>query len=118
MKNYKQPGDALNFIAPSGGVTSGVPVKIGAMLVIPVASADQTETFSGQVVGCFECTKVGSQAWAVGDVVYWDNSNSRFTKTSATGLFRAGVAASVVGAGAGETLGTVRLDGVSLVAQP
>ena len=116
MKNYKQNGDALDFVAPSGGVTSGVPVKIGGMLVIPVADADQGDLFAGQVVGVVECTKVGSQAWAPGDVVFWDNGNARFTKTSATGLFRAGVAANTVGPGAGETKGWVRLDGVSLVA--
>lgn len=118
MKNFKQNGDALDFTAPSGGVTSGVPVKIGGLLVFPVADADEGDKFAGQVVGVIEATKVGSQAWAVGDVVYWDNANTRFTKTSATGLFRAGVAANVVASGAGDTKGWVRLDGVSLVAQP
>lgn len=118
MKNYKHEGKALEFIAPSGGVTSGVPVKIGGMLVIPVTDADQGDTFVGETKGVFEVTKVGSQAWAVGDVVFWDNGNARFTKTDAEGLFRAGVAANVVGSGAGATLGNVRLDGISLVATP
>lgn len=116
MKNYRQNGDALDFVAPTGGVTSGSPVKIGGMLVIPVTDADEGDKFAGQVVGVINATKVGSQAWVPGDVVFWDNTNARFTKTSATGLFRAGVAASVVGSGAGETKGDVRLDGVSLVA--
>jgi len=118
MKNFIQHGKALDFVAPSGGVTSGVPVKIGGLLVIPLVDADQTETFTGEVEGVFEVTKVGSQAWAVGDVVFWDNGNTRFTKTDAEGLFRAGVAANIVASGAGDTKGYVRLDGISLVATP
>lgn len=118
MKNFIQNGKALDFVAPSGGVTSGVPVKIGGMLVIPLADADQGDKFAGEVEGVFEVTKVGSQAWATGDVVFWDNGNARFTKTDAPGLFRAGVAANVVASGAGDTKGHVRLDGVSLVATP
>lgn len=116
MKNYKQNGKALDMVAPTGGVTSGVPVKIGGLLVVPVTDADQTEKFAAETTGVFEFTKVGTQAWNPGDTVFWDDTNKRFTKTSATGLFRAGVAANVVGAGAGETKGWVRLDGVSLVA--
>lgn len=116
MKNFVQDGKNMDFTAPSGGVTSGVPVKIGGVLVVPVTDADQGDKFAGEVEGVFEFTKVGSQAWTAGDVVYWDNGNNRFTKTSATGLFRAGVAAEDVASGAGDTKGAVRLDGISLVA--
>lgn len=117
MKNYEQPGLALTFTAPTGGVTSGVPVLIGGLLVVPVASADQTEKFAGYTQGVFEVTKVGSQAWAEGAVVYWDNANDRFTTTAADN-YRAGVAVEAVGSGAGLTTGVVRLDGVSMIVEP
>lgn len=112
MKNYDSPAKSVTFIAPSGGVTSGVPILIGSLLVVPVASADETEKFAGHTEGAFEVTKVGSQAWSQGDTVYWDAGNSRFTKT-ASGSYKAGVALEAVGSGAGETTGVVRLDGIA-----
>lgn len=57
-------------------------------------------------------TKVGSQAWAVGDAVYWDADNSRFTKV-AQGSSPDGVAASIVASGASDTTGDVILLGNS-----
>lgn len=102
----------MTFTAPAGGVTSGVPVLIGDLLVIPVADADAGDSFAGSTTGVYSVTKVGSQAWTEGATVYWDDGNSRFT-TTATGSYKAGVAAAAVGSGAGETTGTVRLDGIA-----
>lgn len=115
MKNSVQKGDSLNFTAPSGGVTSGVPVLIGALLVVPVASADQDETFAGQTCGVFTCSKLSAQAWTEGAIVYWDDSNSRFTTAAASGLFKAGIAAAV--AADPSATGVVRFDGVALTAE-
>lgn len=114
MNNFVQPGDSLTLVAPSGGVTTGVPVQIGQLLVVPASSVAQTLPFVGKVTGVFTVTKAGSQAWTAGAVVYWDSGNSNFT-TVATGNFRAGVAVAAVGSGSGETTGTVRLDGVARV---
>ncbi len=112
MKNYVQHGDNVTFTAPSGGVTSGVPVLIGDLLVVPVASADEGDDFAGQITGVYDVTKVGSQAWTEGATVYWDDGNSRFT-TTASGSYKAGVAVGAVGSGAGETAGVVRFDGIA-----
>lgn len=117
MKNFVQPGKALNLTAPTGGVTGGTPVKIGALLVIPSADADQTKTFAGHTTGVYTLPKKTGETWAEGDKLYWDNSAGTFTKTSATGLFPAGVAAEIQ-ATSGATTGVVRLDGVSLTAVP
>ena len=57
-----------------------------------------------------DINKVGSQAWAVGDKVYWDNTNKRTTKT-ATDNTLIGVALGAVGSGADDTTGRVRLNG-------
>lgn len=56
----------------------------------------------------FELTKIGSQAWTVGALVYWDDANKRCT-TVATANLLIGVAAAVEG-GAGNTTGLVRLN--------
>lgn len=113
MNSYIQPGDVITYTAPVGGVVSGTPVLIGNMLVIPATDAEAGDQFQGMTVGVHSVPKVGSQAWTAGDVVYWDDDNTRFTKVAND--LRAGTAAADAGAGAGVTTGYVRLDGVSIV---
>lgn len=114
MKNGISTGKVMTFTAPSGGVVSGTPVLIGALLVVPVATVAETVKFAGETEGVISFTKPGSQAWTEGAIIYWDNSAKKFTTTAASN-FRCGVAAEAVGAGAGLTTGKVRLDGISVV---
>ena len=110
MINYVQEGDILTLVAPSGGVVSGGVYKIGQFIVVAAADVAQTLPFEGKRRGVFRVTKVGSQAWTQGALVYWDNGNTRFT-TTAGGNTLAGAAVDAVGAGAGETTGVVLPDG-------
>jgi predicted RecA/RadA family phage recombinase len=110
MTNFIQPGDAIEFTAPGSGVVSGTPVQIGQVLVVPAVTASSGVRFVGKIRGVFSVTKVGSQAWTEGAIVYWDSGNSRFT-TSGAGNLRAGFAVEAVGSGASATTGTVFLDG-------
>lgn len=112
MKKFIQPGEELEFTAPGGGVTKDVPVMIGQILVIPSVTAAATVRFTGRIRGVFSVTKVGSQAWTEGAIVFWDNGNSRFT-TSGAGNLQAGFAVEAVGSGASATTGIVMLDGVA-----
>ena len=57
----------------------------------------------------FELTKIGSQAWTVGALVYWDDTNKRCT-TVATANLLIGVAAAAVAGSPGNTIGRVRLN--------
>ncbi len=61
------------------------------------------------LVGVFDLTKVGSQAWTVGAKVYWDDTNKRTTSV-ATSNTLIGVATEAVAGGAGDTIGRVRLN--------
>lgn len=112
MINFIQPGDVLDFTAPAGGVVSGTPVLIGALLVVPQVTAAATVLFAGVVVGVVSAPKAASQAWTEGAIVYWDDTAKVFT-TAAAGNTRAGVAAEAVAGGAGDVIGIVRLDGVT-----
>lgn len=97
MKNRVCNGDVLDFTAPSGGVTSGVAVKIGALIAIAVITAAQGEAATGHTEGVFDhaaATHATDQAWAVGDVIYWDDTAKVFTKTS-SGNTKAGYAVAV-----------------------
>ncbi len=110
--SYIQPGDILKFTAPTGGVTKGVPVLIGATVVIPNDTVAQTLPFMGHVTGVHSAPKAASQAWAEGVVVYLDNTAHVFTTVS-TSNTRAGFAVEAVAGGAGDTTGKVRLNGVA-----
>ena len=93
-------------------MTAGVPVLIGALVVIPTASVAQTLPFSGMITGVHSAPKTDSQAWTEGALVYLDNTNHVFTTVS-TSNTRAGCAAAAVAATAGLTTGLVRLNGTS-----
>lgn len=111
MKNYIGRGDKLTLTAP-GNISSGDTVQVGQILVIAEHDALSGEPFVGVRVGIVSgLTKVtgGSTAWAVGDPIYWDAANSRYTKTSASGLVMVGFAHAA--AADGDATGSVLLDG-------
>jgi predicted RecA/RadA family phage recombinase len=108
MKNFVQPGEIITFTAPTGGVTSGVPLLIGGVLVVPLVTAAQTVAFDGLVIGVCSYTKTASQAWSEGQAIFWNTSTSKFDSDGSTGPF-VGYATVAVGSGAGETTGVVRL---------
>lgn len=92
MRNHFQKGDALDFVAPSGGVVSGKTVKKGAIMHVPSTTAAEGEGYSGDIKGVFTLDSATSQAWTQGDVLYWDDSGKVWTKTS-TSNTKGGMAA-------------------------
>ncbi len=114
MKNYVQMGDTIVVAAPAA-VSSGDGVLVGNLFGIAVADAANGADVPLKTTGVFTLPKVGAQAWAAGAKVYWDDGNSLCT-TVAAGNYPIGVATAAVGNGAGETSGTVRLDGIATVA--
>ncbi|QIG79985.1 DUF2190 family protein [Stakelama tenebrarum] len=85
MKNFVQDGDAIDFVAPSGGVVSGLLYVIGGFLCVAATDAAEDETFSGWTEGVFEFTKethATAQALDQGDPAYWDATEKRLTKTA------------------------------------
>lgn len=112
---FVQPGDCITLTAPTGGVVAGLAYLIGNLLVVALATVAQTLPFVGCAEGVHSVVKAGTQAWTEGAIVYWDNTAKNFT-TVATANYRAGVAVAAVGAGAGETTGLVRLNGIGVTA--
>lgn len=106
MRNYKQPGCALDYVAPAGGVVSGVALLIGAILVIPAVTAAAGLAFSGFIEGVYDLPCATGTAWAMHDVLYWDTANARVT-TTANGNTKIGFAAAPKVAGA--AVGSVKL---------
>lgn len=105
--NYIQPGDVLPLVAPYD-VAAGAGMKIGSLFAVAQAAALSGAAVQGATTGVWQLKKTASQAWTVGEKVYWDDTNKECTDTASTHIL-IGVAVEAVGAGAGETLGKVRL---------
>lgn len=109
MKNYIQPGNTITLTAPYD-VNSGDGLLVGSIFGVATGAALSGATIEAALVGVFDLTKVGSQAWSPGDKIYWDNAAKQTTKTT-SGNTLIGTATDAVGNGAGETIGRVRLNG-------
>lgn len=81
--NQYQDTKIIDCTAPSGGVTVGVPVIIGACLVVvPSASAAAGAKFAGQLDGIFPIKKATGFSLAVGDIVYFDFTTDKRVESS------------------------------------
>lgn len=107
MKSFIQRGGTLTFVAPYA-VASGAPFQVGAMVAIAVNASASGAPVEGKTEGVFSLPKASAQAWAVGDKVYWNDTDKVMTTTAAGGT--------LVGAAAGaaanpSATGMVYLDG-------
>ena len=105
MKNFVQAGDTITVPAPYDR-GSGQGAKVGQIFGVCTGDALSGADVALKTTGIFDLTKAGSQAWTVGALVYWDDTNKRFTKTS-TSNTKAGYA--VLAALTTDTVGRVRL---------
>jgi len=108
MKNFVQPGNTITLTAPYA-VASGDGLLVGSIFGVAAGSAASGDPVEGALVGVFDLKKVASQAWSVGDKVYWDNTAREATKTTTSNTL-IGVAIEAVAGGAGDTIGRVRLN--------
>ncbi|MBU9710144.1 DUF2190 family protein [Paenibacillus sp. AK121] len=110
MKNFIGTGDIVVLTAPSA-VVSGQGVLFGSLF--GVAQADIANGADGPFLteGIVDLPKVGSQAWALGDAIYWNGTAC--TNVASTNK-RIGAAVKVDAGGAGSTTGRVRLNGASV----
>lgn len=68
--------------AHSAATAAMTPIAINSRVFIPANTAAANELneffYQSEVTG----PALGGEAWAVGDKIYWDAANSRFTKTA------------------------------------
>ena len=110
MKNFIGTGDICVLTAPAATV-SGQGVLFGTLF--GVAQADIVNGADGPFLteGIVTLPKLGSQAWALGDAIYW---NGAACTNIAGALKRIGAAVKVDAGGAGSVTGSVRLNGASV----
>lgn len=109
MKNFVSAGNTLTITA-GADIASGAGVLLGSLFGVAAGAIANGADGVINLTGVYDLPKVGSQAWTVGALVYWDAANNRCT-TTAGSLKLIGVAVAAVGSGAGETVGRVRLNG-------
>lgn len=113
MKNFINSGKVMTFTAPGGGVTSGVALRIGRVVLVPVASVAAGALFDGETEGQFTLAKATGQAWTEGALLYWDNANARFTTVSTSNQLAGTVGTG--GALSADATGPVRLQGIAAI---
>ena len=111
MKNFIGVGNRVTLTA-AAVTTTGQPVLIGSLFGVAENAAAIGEPLVLVMNGIYDLTKTASQAWTVGQLIYWDVATSRVTNVVATNKL-VGVAVMAVGAGAGEIVGRVRLTAAS-----
>lgn len=110
MKNYIQEGKTYTGPAPAN-VSSGEFVVFNAALSgVAIHSALNTAACTVERRGAFTLPKATGEAWTPGDLLYWDATNKRFTKTSSGNTLRGMVYEAAI---SGATSGVVYLDGVA-----
>jgi predicted RecA/RadA family phage recombinase len=96
-QTQRNDGRIIPMVAPGGGVTTGVPVKIGTGLFgVPVDTAAAGARFGLQVSGVHALPKTaGASAYAAGDPCYWDGTV--ITKTATDSLIGRCETAALIG---------------------
>lgn len=110
-KNFIQPGRTLPVAAPYN-VVSGAGLLVGALFGIAQFAALLGETVEMDTEGVWSIGKVSAQAWAVGDLIYWDNV-AKLATTVAAGNQLIGAATEV--AANPTDVGSVKLNGSPII---
>lgn len=111
MKGFVQAGDTITVTAPAA-VLSGRGVLLGSLFGIAISDAASGAQVTIYTEGIVDMLKVDSQAWTVGQLIYWDAAAGAATNVVGTNKL-IGVAILAVGSGAGLTTGRVRLSGAT-----
>jgi predicted RecA/RadA family phage recombinase len=106
---YITEGNVVDYVSGSA-VTNGQVLIVGTKIGVALAALAAAGTVSVQIAGVFNIAKLSTDNITQGANVYWDNTNSRMTLTSA-GNTLAGVA--YAAAAAATTSVQVLLNGVS-----
>lgn len=80
-KKFIQPGEVIDYTAGSD-LTAGTVVVIGNRVGVLLTDLANGETGAAQVTGVFEIAKLTTDDIAQGNLLYWDATNKRLTKTA------------------------------------
>lgn len=105
--NFVQDGDLLDLPAPYA-VNSGAGAKIGIIFGVAMVTLALNQSGAFAVEGVWDLAKTSAEVWAVGQKLYWDDTNKLVTTVVGTNI---AIGIAVKAAAAGATVGRVRLNG-------
>ncbi len=105
--NFVQQGSVLTLTAPYA-LSSGDGFKVGSILAVAAADAASGATVEGITEGVFTLPKLSTGVVAVGDQLYWDDTNKEVTLTDISNTL---IGVATTAAGNGVTTVNVRLNG-------
>jgi len=107
MKNFVQEGKTITLTAPYA-VSSGGGLLVGSIFGVATNDAASGASVETLTTGVVTLAKNSAEAWTVGELIYWDDTNKVVTATS-TSHKLIGVAAAI--AANPSSTGNVRLNG-------
>jgi predicted RecA/RadA family phage recombinase len=110
MKNYIHSGKSITVPAPTGGISSGDGVLVGSLFGVAAFDAEESESVEIQTTGVMVLSKLATDVVAVGDLLHWDATNNRLTKTATSNKL---IGVAVAAAGNGATTVVIRLNGIA-----
>jgi predicted RecA/RadA family phage recombinase len=76
MKNFVQPGNALNLPAPYDRL-AGEGALVGSIFGVAVKDVLSTVVGAFETEGVFDLAKLNTQVWVAGDPIHWSIANKR-----------------------------------------
>lgn len=107
MLNFIQNGKTITLLAPYD-VASGAGLLVGSIFGVATNTAVSGAEVETLLEGVCSLAKTSAQAWTVGALIYWDDTNKVCT-TTATDNTLIGVATAI--AANPSSTGNVRLNG-------
>lgn len=108
MRNFVQPGNTVTVAAPYA-LASGAGALVGTLFGVASGAADNGAEVELVTEGVFELPKLSAQAWTVGAVIYWDNTNKWCTTVVGSNV---AIGKALAVAANPSATGIVRLSGV------
>lgn len=78
MKNFIQPGNSLDLIAPAGGVVSGQGYLHDNILLVANETKAVGESYAGDRLGVHELDKLAANVMTEGLKVNWNDTNKEW----------------------------------------
>lgn len=108
MKNYIQPGKTVTVLAPYV-LASGAGALVGTLFGVASNAAANGAEVEIVTEGVFELPKLSAQAWTVGALIYWDDTNKWCTTVVGSNV---AIGKALAVAANPSATGVVRLSGV------
>jgi predicted RecA/RadA family phage recombinase len=108
MKNQVSVGDAVDIASAPYTLTSGQGCLVGSLFGIAAYGASSANPATLWTKGVFSMAKTSAQAWTVGALIYWDDTNKVATTVSTSNKL---IGVATAAAANPSSVGSVRLNG-------